>query len=152
MCENIPNPLVFVAKYQSPNAKMKKYSYWYIFFHDFQKFSKRKIFSFFEKLIFSQPRSPAPNGKPSHPRGGLAGKLQHCPVANISCSKFFAMCATCILLCTSYIQPLYAELRKDSKLLAFILEVLYYVGGCCTESVHNVYWRAASILRWLFTL
>ena len=46
MCKNIPNPLAFVVQYQSSDAKVKRYSCWYAFFHDFQKFSIGKIYFF----------------------------------------------------------------------------------------------------------
>ena len=46
MCKNIPNPLAFVVPYQSSDAKVKRYSCWYAFFHDFQKFSIGKIYFF----------------------------------------------------------------------------------------------------------
>ena len=44
MCENIPNPLVFVAKYQSPDAKMKRYSCWYTFSMTSKSFLNGKYF------------------------------------------------------------------------------------------------------------
>ena len=81
------------------------------FFHDFQKFSKPKNIFLSKKLIFSQPRSPAPNGKPSHPRGGLAGKLQHCPVANISCSKFLQ----CVLRAFYYVHLIFSHCMLNSE-------------------------------------
>ena len=62
-------------------------------------------------MIFSQPRSPAPNGKPSHPRGGLAGKLQHCPVANISCSKFLQ----CVLRAFYYVHLIFSHCMLNSE-------------------------------------
>ena len=82
-----------------------------LFFHDFQKFSKKKNIFLSKKLIFSEPHSPVPSGKSSHPQGGLAGKLQHCLVANTSCSKF----VPCVLHAFYYVHPIFSHCMLNSE-------------------------------------